>query len=133
MKMTFRPIEVWPGELLHSSARTQSPFKAGYNDTLQVLDRELEHLGAGSVVCQLAVTEYGPSWKIPKDSVRAGKTVMVDLEGGVHDAYPASGGIFPSGWCGMNRAGVKATGRTLYAGACGDLNGEDRTWDEFPA
>ena len=31
MKMTFRPIDTWPGDLLDVNDRTQSPFK-GFPD-----------------------------------------------------------------------------------------------------
>lgn len=55
MNVTFRPIDVWPGELRR--ARSNSPFKAGYQDTLQLLDRELVHLRAKNIVIQLALTE----------------------------------------------------------------------------
>lgn len=78
--------------------------------------------------------EYAPAHRIG-DALKPGKTIFVDLEGGAHPIGPegcdhrAASGIAPDGWTGMNRAGVKATGRVLYAG----LAGEDRTWDEFPA
>jgi len=55
VNVTFRPIDTWPGELRRS--RATSPFKAGYQDTLHLLDRELVHLRAKNIVIQLAVSE----------------------------------------------------------------------------
>jgi hypothetical protein len=59
MEFTFRPLGLWPGELTKS--RKRSPFRAGYNDTLILLDKELRHLGARSVVLQVA---------LPADKIR---------------------------------------------------------------
>jgi hypothetical protein len=55
MHVTFRPIDTWPGDLRRT--RQTSPFKASYQDTLQLLDRELVHLRAKNIVIQLALTE----------------------------------------------------------------------------
>lgn len=55
MNYLFRPIVNWPGRF--TDRRKRSPFKAGYQDTLDLLDRELRHLGAGQVVFQLALGE----------------------------------------------------------------------------
>jgi len=53
MDYQFRPILTWPGKP-HASRRN-AKFRADYNDTLGVLDRELRHLGARQVVIQLAL------------------------------------------------------------------------------
>jgi hypothetical protein len=55
-EFAFRPIEHWPPEF--SRTRNFSdPFRAGYSDTLELLDRELSRLSAWRVVIQLALSE----------------------------------------------------------------------------
>lgn len=44
--ITCRPIKVWPDGWTGRTNRPASPFQAGYTATLDLLDRELEHLGA---------------------------------------------------------------------------------------
>ncbi len=56
MHVTFRPISTWPGGRLVPAGR-RSPFRAGWSDTLEVLGRELHHLGADRVVVELGMTE----------------------------------------------------------------------------
>lgn len=55
MNYQFRPIEVWPG------SRTERPkrslFRAGYQNTLDLLETELGMLDADHVVIQLAIEE----------------------------------------------------------------------------
>lgn len=53
----FRPISTWPGELTKSYERRSSPFGSGYTATLDLLERELEHLKAKDVVLELALRE----------------------------------------------------------------------------
>jgi hypothetical protein len=53
MECTYRPIVAWPGK--QTTSRKRGAFKAGYTDTLRLLDRELRHLGARSVVFQVAM------------------------------------------------------------------------------
>lgn len=48
----FRPIEYWPRA--HAEFRTSSRFKASYQDTLDLLDRELFQIDARDVVLQAA-------------------------------------------------------------------------------
>lgn len=56
MLIQFRPlIGEWPRKMTFN--RTSSQFKAHYNATLDLLDRELEHAGASGVAVQLAVAE----------------------------------------------------------------------------
>lgn len=50
MQMTFRPITTWPGK--PTSFSRASNFKSSYAQTLDLLDRELRHLGAKNVVLQ---------------------------------------------------------------------------------
>lgn len=51
MKITFRPLGVWPYE--HTDPRRgRSTFKAPWSNTLDLMARELEHLGAHEVVIQ---------------------------------------------------------------------------------
>lgn len=56
-RVTFRPLS-WDGPRTPDDAR-RSPlaFRAGWTSTLELLDRELEHLDARDVVLELAVRE----------------------------------------------------------------------------
>lgn len=51
----YRPIESWPGAL--TAEREVSRFTARIGDTLRVLDREMDALGATEAVVQLALPE----------------------------------------------------------------------------
>jgi len=53
--LTYRPLVGWRGPL--TTERRPSPFKAGWYDTIELLDRELYHLDARDVVLQLALRE----------------------------------------------------------------------------
>lgn len=55
MDFTFRPLVGWPGPM--TTGRKRAKFRAGYNDTLKLLDAELRHLGARNVVLQVALRE----------------------------------------------------------------------------
>jgi hypothetical protein len=55
IRVEFRPIDQWPAELRRPGARRDSPFKAGYADTLELIDRGLGHLDAKDIVIEIAV------------------------------------------------------------------------------
>lgn len=55
MDFIHRPIGQWPGPL--TTQRKRAPFRAGYNDTLKLLDAELRYLAARDVVLQVALVE----------------------------------------------------------------------------
>lgn len=55
MDFIYKPIEAWPGKLKNQSERQRSRFKAGYGNTLSVLERELQHLRAANIVLQVAM------------------------------------------------------------------------------
>lgn len=57
MNIHYRPIDKWPGE--PTKVRQASPFSARWDDTLDLLDRELHQLRARSVVFQIALREEG--------------------------------------------------------------------------
>lgn len=46
----FRSLDRWPGD--RTTSRKVSPFRASYNDTLKLLQLELNHLRAANVVIQ---------------------------------------------------------------------------------
>lgn len=50
MEYQFRSLEQWPVD--RTKNRTQSRFKAGYSDTMRLLERELDFLRAKNVVIQ---------------------------------------------------------------------------------
>lgn len=56
MRVQFRPLPIWPHE--HTRPRrSRYTFKAAWSDTLSLLDRELQHLGAEAVVIQADFAE----------------------------------------------------------------------------
>ncbi len=55
MNMLFRPLGVWPRA--ETKSRRSAPFKATYQSTLVLLDRELLNLRAKSIVVQADVSE----------------------------------------------------------------------------
>jgi hypothetical protein len=55
MDLIARPIDRWPGEF--SPEREYTPFTATWADTVDLLAREVEALGATEIVLQLAITE----------------------------------------------------------------------------
>lgn len=55
LNATFRPIDVWPGK--ETRNRERSRFKAEWRQTRSLLARELAHLQAKNIVCQLALRE----------------------------------------------------------------------------
>lgn len=57
MILTFRPIKVWPEGWQERRGRPSTPFRAPWSDTLELLDRELSHLGATAVSMQVDATE----------------------------------------------------------------------------
>lgn len=55
MQVTYRPIDVYPGE--RTRWPKDSTFSAGWQDTLNLLDRELTFLGAKQIIFQLDLKE----------------------------------------------------------------------------
>lgn len=55
--IAFRPIDVWPGTLTPERSRQAPPFSARWEQTLDLLDRELRSLRAKRVVLQLALSD----------------------------------------------------------------------------
>lgn len=53
--ITFRPIDLWPGE--QTSWRKRAPFGAAWLSTIRLLERELTMLDAKNVVFQVALYE----------------------------------------------------------------------------
>src|SRR5262245_9320796 len=54
MRYEFRPLQDWPGRTAHGK---NTPFTASWSDTLELLGRETESLGAELVVIQIEATE----------------------------------------------------------------------------
>ncbi len=57
MNIVCRPIGTWPGQLRAEHERRQAQFSASWSDTVSLLEREADKLGAREVVLQLAVAE----------------------------------------------------------------------------
>jgi hypothetical protein len=51
----FRPVAKWPGTPTNPSDRRVSPFSATYTDTMIMLERELQRLGASNIVIECQV------------------------------------------------------------------------------
>lgn len=46
----FKPIDQWPHQQTPSWKRKKSPFKAGWSQTLDLLEKELNHLQAKDII-----------------------------------------------------------------------------------
>lgn len=58
MNLTYRPIKVWPeGWPSPLTEAPYSPFKAGFDSTIDVLDRELSMLDVDEATIQLDISE----------------------------------------------------------------------------
>jgi hypothetical protein len=58
MNVRFRPISRWPGTTTRADLRkSRYSFKAGWHNTLELLERELGYLGARDVVIEADLTE----------------------------------------------------------------------------
>jgi hypothetical protein len=55
MRVIFRPLERWDRRV--EAIRPHSPFRAPYQDTIDLLERETRMLGAAQVVVELAISE----------------------------------------------------------------------------
>ncbi|HWQ32281.1 MAG TPA: molecular chaperone DnaJ [Blastocatellia bacterium] len=56
LQAAFRPITRWPRKPTDSWRRQRSRFRAGYRDTLDLLERELNHLKAKDIIIELFLT-----------------------------------------------------------------------------
>jgi hypothetical protein len=63
IQISYRPLPaIWPsGERTKSWERKRTPFKAGWTNTLGVLERELRHLGVGWDDVVIIEAGYKPS------------------------------------------------------------------------
>jgi hypothetical protein len=55
VQLIFRPLERWDRRV--DTSRPHSPFRAPYQDTIDLLEREARMLGARQVVIELAIQE----------------------------------------------------------------------------
>lgn len=55
LKLKIRPIEKWPGE--RTKERRSAPFRVGYQETMKLLESELDKLFARNVVLQMDCNE----------------------------------------------------------------------------
>lgn len=53
----FRPIPLWPQQTPADARRSRWTFKAGWSNTLSLLDRELRHLGAENITIGCGLRE----------------------------------------------------------------------------
>lgn len=73
LQYEFKPIGIWTDPLTPADVRKRSPFKASYDDTLSLLFREAELLGARRLVLQvdLQASQIRRDG-LPKDGARYG-------------------------------------------------------------
>jgi hypothetical protein len=57
MRIVFRPLTEWPGQLRTDAQRKDSPFTASWTDTMDLLEREARLLGAREIVLQIAIPD----------------------------------------------------------------------------
>jgi hypothetical protein len=88
LNATFRPLDKWPGKHTEPSNRLSSPFKANYNNTLDLLEFELEKLHAKNVIieCQVAREQIRNDGWLKSNSAVAGPAVILTFTRG-KDSY----------------------------------------------
>jgi hypothetical protein len=84
----FRPLEKWPGTPTANLDRRASPFKATYQDTMDLLERELAHLAAVNIVihCEVERSQLRNDGWMKADTRVAGPAVIV--------AFKAAGELY---------------------------------------
>jgi hypothetical protein len=98
LEIDWRPIEVWPAAL--RTDRKLSPFTASWRDTLGVLGRELDHLGADRCTLQLAL----PAGSFTKDGYLKANARTPDHPGvvisftSVHGPLTYHTDVYNDGW-----------------------------------
>lgn len=131
VEFTFRPIDVWPGEL--RARRDRSPFRASYTDTLELLQVELRHLKARRCVIQLALREGDIRLDgLPRADARPpshpGVIIAFDSKHGplkyATDQYDGRG---PEGW----KANLRAIALGLQALRAVDRYGITRKGEQY--
>lgn len=85
----FRPLKAWPGEMTAGHQRKASPFKATYNSTLDLLEFELEKLGARNIViqCQCDRAQIRNDGWLKSGTSLAGPAIIVSFTDAVGDEY----------------------------------------------
>lgn len=71
MKVTFRPIEQWPTELTPKAARRATPFYSSYDESVDLMIRELGYLDATDVVLEIATRDVRRDGTGPLSNARA--------------------------------------------------------------
>jgi hypothetical protein len=99
IQATFRPIDQWLGVLRPSGQRIGHTFKASYTDTLDLLQRELEHLKAKDIVIQLDLDEgqiRNDGW--PRSGSRPGHPGVIVSFDSIHGPLRYFTDVFTSNW-----------------------------------
>ena len=113
-----RPIEQWPGELLTDEFRQWSPFEASWTDTVDLLVREVDVLGADDAVLQLAITEREcrlDGW-IRADARPAHPGVILSFESRHGPLTYATDRFRGRGWSGRGLNGWQSNVRAIALG-----------------
>jgi hypothetical protein len=77
----FKPLKRWPGTF--TPLRKVAPFKAGHNQTLDLLEAELNHLGARNVViqCQTTLSQLRNDGWMKATAAVSGPAVVLSFTG----------------------------------------------------
>lgn len=133
IELTYRPIEHWPGDL--TKDRKPTPFRSKFNDTLALLSSEIEHLGAHSVVLQLALEDA----EIRRDGTPRANShprhpgVIVAFETKKHGPMQFATDVFDGYWSGQTgwHANLRAIALGLQALRAVDRYGITRRGEQY--
>jgi hypothetical protein len=129
MTMAFRPIEVWPhGSTPAHARRSRHVFRAAWSDTLNLLERELRHLGARNVVIGCGLREQdirNDGWP------RSGARVLEHP--GVEVSFDSPHGrlVYATDVCAWWEHNVRAIGLGLEALRAVDRHGITRRGEQY--
>lgn len=117
MRLLYRPIDVWPGELTEEAYREGHTFKASWSNTLELLEREVRHLGADEVVLQVAADERAMRLDggLRADAKPTHPGVIVSFESRTHGALRYFTDRFTRNW-GHQAPGWQANVRAIALG-----------------
>lgn len=117
MRLVYRPIDVWPGDLTDEFAREGHSFKASWSDTLELLGREVALLGADELVLQVAADERAMRLDggLRSDAKPTHPGVIVSFESRSHGALRYFTDRFTRNW-GHQSPGWQANVRAIALG-----------------
>jgi hypothetical protein len=130
----FRPIPIWPHDTTpHDARRSPWTFKASWQNTLDLLDRELRHLAATSIVIGCGLREQDirqDGW--PRSGARTPEHPGVEIS---FDGIPLTGKIgrlvYATDVCHRWEHNVRAIALGLEALRAVDRHGITRRGEQY--